>query len=490
MRPRKYCLNLLFSGNKFSQFQLKRNALRCFLITNNFYSTSKWHVLNEYSYLQLARFFFDIKDFFQSVNYQKLALNEAKSIDSVDKHNNTVNEFARILKAIDIERKNNLIPDEIYQKIFTESFNINLPKISTQKIDIYLESDNFFRINSPETQIFRPFLEEFRSSNNLESSSSEEGTKWLDLLEKVNSKNKDHSFQLTMTNSIREKNNFKLFDCRVLEEKNQLFNKKERFSYVGEPILIFVEFDNPLKIVLDLKYIKVLYEFETLSGVCEKNINFYHDKQSEYLDVPMEKMQIAQLSTGNVCILKIVPKISGKLKIIGVQWHLMKMNSRFIFDFRGKKMKDGVNYEKNLKNVFDILPKSSDLNIFLENFEDTIYFGEIKTLQIKLKNSGPQQIKKVLLSTSHPHFFGFSCKKIEDFELDSGESKGLSLFLRGSFLQKTEIKLLFKYVLEDNVHKSVRIILPIRVLPSFNFTAYGYQLANEYLVNLQVNILF
>ena len=109
---------------------------------------------------------------------------------------------------------------------------------------------------------------------------------------------------------------------------------------------------------------------------------------------------------------------------------------------------------------------------------------------MKLKNSGPQQIKKVLLSTSHPHFFGFSCKKIEDFELDCGESKGLSLFLRGSFHQKTEIKLLFKFILEDNVHKSVRIVLPIRVLPSFNFTAYGYQLANEYLVNLQVYLNF
>jgi len=390
-----------------------------------------------------------------------MALNEARSLDSVDKHNNIVNEFARILKAIDIDRKNNSLSEDIYIKIFTETDNINLPRIVTQKIDIFLDTDNLFRVNAPENHLLKPFLDEYKA-NVVES--GDDGVKWLELLEKVNSKNKDHSFQLNMTNSVREKNNFKLFDCKFLEEKNQLFNKKERFCYVGDTIYLVVEFENPLKILLDLKHIKALYEFEPLSGIPEKSMNMSSEKQSEYLELSMEKMQIQQLSNRNICFLKLVPKIPGKLKIMGLQWHLMKMNSRFIFDFKGKKLKDGLNYDKNLKNVFEILPKTSHLEVFVENFEETIYFGEIKTLQFRLKNSGAQKTKKLMLSTSHPHFFGFSCKKIEELELDSGETKILSLFIRGSFLQKTEIKMLFKYVLEENVHKTVRIILPIRVL--------------------------
>ena len=291
-----------------------------------------------------------------------MALNEARSLDSVDKHNNIVNEFARILKAIDIDRKNNSLSEDIYIKIFTETDNINLPRIVTQKIDIFLDTDNLFRVNAPENHLLKPFLDEYKA-NVVES--GDDGVKWLELLEKVNSKNKDHSFQLNMTNSVREKNNFKLFDCKFLEEKNQLFNKKERFCYVGDTIYLVVEFENPLKILLDLKHIKALYEFEPLSGIPEKSMNMSSEKQSEYLELSMEKMQIQHLSNRNICFLKLVPKIPGKLKIMGLQWHLMKMNSRFIFDFKGKKLKDGLNYDKNLKNVFEILTKTSHLEVFV-----------------------------------------------------------------------------------------------------------------------------
>lgn len=439
---------------------MKKNALRCFLITNTYYSSAKWHILNEYSYLQLARFFFDIKDFFQSVIFQKLALNEAKSIDSVDKHNNIVNEFARILKTIDNERKNKGISEEYYIKIFSESENINLPRVPTKKIDIFLESDNLFRVNIQENHLMKSFSDEL-------SFNMEDNVKWIELLEKINSKNKNPEFQMNILSSIREKSNFRLFDSRYIEEKNKLFNKKERFCYVGDTIFIVFEFENPLKIQLEVKNILPLYEFEPISGNLERNSNFFNEKASEYFDISIEKMMITPLSLGNQCFLKIVPKIPGKLKILGIQWTLFKMSSRYLFDFKGKKLKDGVSYDKNLKNVFEIFPRTSNLLISIEDFEETIYFGEIKTLNFRIKNSGAQKIKKLFLSTSHPHFFGFSCKKLEDCELDGGESKTLSLFIRGSFLQKTEIRLLFKYILEENFHKNLRIVLPIKVIRFF-----------------------
>lgn len=412
--------------------------------------------------MQLARFFFDIKDYFQSVVYQKLALNEAKSLDSVDKHNNIVNEFARILKTIDTEKKSNLISEELYRKIFNDSQTIFLPKLVISKIDIFLESDQSSLINSLENYNLFVYADLYKS-NTSEINLNDQNTKWVDLLEKINSKNKSPNFQLNMISSIREKNNFKLYDCRFLEEKNQLFNKKERFCYVGDIICIILEFENPLKILLDIKNIKPLYEFEPLSGIAERNISEEKHQKSEYLEFTLEKIQIAQLSQSNKCFLKIVPKIPGKLKFIGVQWTLFKMKTQIFFDFKGKKLKDGKNYDKNLKNIFEIFPKSSNLKINIENFEDTIYFGEIRQLHLSMLNDGANKIKKLILATSHPNFFGFSCKKFEDLELDPGETKHLNLFLRGSYLQKSEIKLLFKYILEENIHKTIRIILPLKV---------------------------
>lgn len=485
VRSRKYCLNLLFAGNKFSQYGFKKNALRCFLITNSYYSTTKWHILNEYSYLQLARFFFDVKNYYKSVVYQKYALNEAKSLDSIDKHNNIVNEFARILKTIDLEKKNNLITEDFYQKIFEDSENIYLPKLFLDKVDIFLDNDNCFRINSIEDKTMTSYAD-FYNSNSLDLDGNDSNnTKWSDLLEKINIKNKDHHYQMNMLSSIREKNNFRLYDCRFLERKNQLFNKKERFCFVGDVIFIVLEFENPLKILLDIKNIKPLYEFEPLSGNPEKNISMKKEESSEYLDIFMEKIEIPQLTQGKKCLLKIIPKIPGKLKVIGVQWNLFKMKTQIFFDFKGKKMKDGIKYDKNLKNIFEIFPNSSNLKINVDNFEENIYFGEIKKLNLTMKNDGAQKIKKLFLATSHPNFFGFSCKKFEDFEFNPGEVKVLTMMIRGSNLQKSEIKLLFKYILEENVHKTIRIILPLKVifcLPIYNKKRFSLPSISQHMV--------
>ena len=92
--------------------------------------------------------------------------------------------------------------------------------------------------------------------------------------------------------------------------------------------------------------------------------------------------------------------------------------------------------------------------INIENFEENIYFGEIKNLRLLIKNTGSHLIKRMFIATSHPHYFGFSCKRIEDGEIEAGVNKMISLAVRGSFLQKTEIKVPFKYVLEENIHKT------------------------------------
>ena len=416
-----------------------------------------------------------------------MALNEAKSGDSVDKHNNVVNEFARILKAIEIERKNAGISKENYERIYKENeVFIKLPRINAKKIDIFEENDKVFIGNLTENPVFKLFCEENAKENE---ENCEENVKWSDLLEKINGKNKEKGFLMNLTQNIKEKANFRLFDCKTLEEKNQIYNRKDRFSYVGETIYIGIEFENPLKIGLDLKNIEVLYEFEPISGNIEKNsekneeINDkneeiyekneknneiigkntnFPDKISDFVEISSENLQISPLSSQNECFLQIKAKIPGKLKVIGLKWTIFKMTSRFLFDFKGKKLKDGLNHDKNLKNSFEILPNSSILHVFVENWLENLYFGEISQVKLTLKNAGNEKISKIFIANSHPNFLGFSCKKL-DFELKSGEIKVVSFVIRGSFVKKTEIKILIKYIVDENIHKNIRILLPIKV---------------------------
>lgn len=319
---RKYCLNLLFAGNKYNQLTFKKNALRCILITNGFYTDTKWHIINEYSYLQLARFFSDIKDYFQSLKYQKFALNEARSQDSIDKHNNIINELGKIMKNLENDKKNNIFTEETFLKILNDSGKTFLPRVNVDSIDIAVESDKYFIKNERKLDFSELYCK--IKKKNFES----DDPTWLDLSELINSRNKDAQNQLNMTNHMREKNIMRLYDSFSLEEKNQLFNRKERFCYVDEPIYVVCYFDNPLKISLELKNIRLLYEFES---------NDIMGNVSELVNVSIEKMTLNALSNQNQCILKIVPFSTGKLKLIGIEWIVFKINTQYIFNFKGKK---------------------------------------------------------------------------------------------------------------------------------------------------------
>lgn len=384
------------------------------LLTIPFYNETKWHVINEYSLLLISKLFTDIKLYSKSLVYQKLALNEAKSQDSIEKSNNILHELSKSLKNLEIDRKNGVFSEIDYQKILNESGRIFLPRINEETVDIMLESDKYSFKNEKKTIYLQPIAKLLKSKT-----VNEDSFKWIELFESTSSKIKDPKYQLSMSNNLRDKTIMRLYDAHSLEEKNQLFNRKERYCYVEEVIYVVFTFENPLKVSLDLKNIKLIYEFDNDDLIREP---------TELIEYKNEKITINQQSNDIDFVLKVIPKATGKLKIIGLEWNIFTLNTQNNFSFRGRKMKDGKSHEKNLKNVFEVLPKSSNLLITLINYEEEIYFHEIKTLKIELHNSGSQIIEKIFFTISHPSFFGFAFKELDCCPLASDQSQKVTNF--------------------------------------------------------------
>lgn len=371
------------------------------LLTNPFYNDTKWHVINEYSLLSISRLFTDIKLYSQSLVFQKFALNEAKSLDSIEKSNNILHELSKSLKYLENDRKNGILSESDHQKILNESGRIFLPRINEETVDIILEFDKYFLKNEKKINYLKPIAKLLKSQIK---PANEDGLKWIELFESTNSKIKDPKYQLSMSNNLRDKTIMRLYDTHSLEEKNQLFNRKERYCYVEEGIYVVFTFENPLKVSLDLKNIKLIYQFDNDDLIREP---------TELIEYKNEKITINQQSNDIEFSLKIIPKATGKLKIIGLEWNIFSLNTQNNFSFIGRKLKDGKSYEKNLKNIFEVLPKCSNLLITFINYEEEIYFQEIRSLNLDLQNSGSQIIEKIFLTTSHPSFFGFAFKELD-----------------------------------------------------------------------------
>ncbi len=75
--------------------------------------------------------------------------------------------------------------------------------------------------------------------------------------------------------------------------------------------------------------------------------------------------------------------------------------------------------EKNHKNVIEVEEPSSKLEIFFEDYDPKIFFGQIKKLKIILKNVGKNTIKKILFTNSNAQLFGHA---LEEINCDLGEN--------------------------------------------------------------------
>ena len=128
----------------------------------------------------------------------------------------------------------------------------------------------------------------------------------------------------------------------------------------------------------------------------------------ELVETETKELQISNNSKDVRCVLLIKPKVQGFLRVSGITWDLMGLPIKYFFDLKGKKNKDGQTFEDNLKNCFEIVANTTKMTYAVENYEENVYYGEIRPFYLVLKNEGIDRIDKVLISTSASHIFGFN----------------------------------------------------------------------------------
>ena len=151
----------------------------------------------------------------------------------------------------------------------------------------------------------------------------------------------------------------------------------------------------------------------------ESDILSAFEEAEQPVKLMTEDIKLNALKSSEV-FLKIKPLKPGNLLIKGLKWEFLNLESFYHFDFKGKILKDGKTFEKNLKNQLTVLPNDTKMEINFKNYDENIMFGECKQQEISFVNKGTSKISQIIIATSHSQIFGFQTKVI-DLNLEVGE---------------------------------------------------------------------
>lgn len=118
--------------------------------------------------------------------------------------------------------------------------------------------------------------------------------------------------------------------------------------------------------------------------------------------------------------MKLVPSCPGFLVVKGLQWKVFKIPVVFEFDVKGKLMADAKTRFNNFSNRIQIMESTGKLSVRAINFEESICFGEIKTLKFELMNEGTSALTGIRLMFSEPYIYGMSHLDLEGVTIAPG----------------------------------------------------------------------
>ncbi|PRP88533.1 hypothetical protein PROFUN_02944 [Planoprotostelium fungivorum] len=276
-----------------------------------------------------------------------------------------------------------------------------------------------------------------------------------------------------------------------------------RLAVLGEPVYVEIELQNPLQIPLQFTQMKL-------------NATHKGETDGEGVEVPFSTTQFDLLLTPNECTKTrfcITPLAEGELHISSIDYVLcstipgtqnIELPKRRLNNTHQEKR--GIFYENNTDLTLRVTSSMPLLDVHVEDFPVAMVQGQVRCLQMLLKNSGKSALKNVRCKFLYPAFFHFgeierqtedgSLVKLQVEKLEPGEEISLPLWVRAHKVGNFSFHFLFSYqpVVNNSAMKNRfhRFTKQMKVLPSIKVSAtssVSYSSLNAYLLNLEVTNL-
>ncbi|KAI7991474.1 Trafficking protein particle complex subunit 8 [Camellia lanceoleosa] len=227
-----------------------------------------------------------------------------------------------------------------------------------------------------------------------------------------------------------------------LEPRAKLLSKKLKESNVcvaGEAIKVEIGFKNPLQILISISSVSLICEHSARSDEIEVDPNStttenQNDDQfrklatsgvcsSEMSSFTVSEVDIS-LGGGETLLaqLTVTPRLEGTLKIVGVRWKLSGSVAGF-YDFNSDLVKKKVAKKRrkttqpttdNLEFlVIKTLPK---LEGCIRHLPKTVYAGDLRHLDLVLRNPFETSVKSIKMKINHPRFLSIGNQEVMDME--------------------------------------------------------------------------
>ncbi|MQL72415.1 hypothetical protein Taro_004755 [Colocasia esculenta] len=427
---RKYGFHLVLAGNRYYISEEKKHAIRTYQSALSVYKGNSWSYINDHVHFNMGRWYAFLDMFDAAIEHMLEVL--ACSHQSMATQELFLGDFLRIVKSVGKKLE---VP------------KLQLPHIDMSSLKIIFEDHRTYASSSAVDvgESLWQTLEEDMVPTTFTIKSN-----WLESSRKL----------------------------RPLKKYNDA-----SICVIGEPIKVYLEFTNPLKISLSVSDVSLICELSTSSAGSEvdENASATGAQGNVLLSGPSDNRELKSddssfdLSKINFVLgsaetrrveLDVTPKIQGFLKIVGVRWMFADSvvgycnfntdikrkhgKARVIEDSSGSSLcfivvKVHVSFIPFLPLYFvgdhgptlrvyvQGLPK---LEGYIHDLPKKTYAGDLRLLMLELQNQSEYSVKNLKMKISHPRFLtpgssdnmnlkypGCLEKQIDSKRMDVKESK-------------------------------------------------------------------
>ncbi|XAR64788.1 hypothetical protein NMG60_11008624 [Bertholletia excelsa] len=214
--------------------------------------------------------------------------------------------------------------------------------------------------------------------------------------------------------------------------------KESNVCVAGEAIKVQIGFKNPLQIPISISCVSLICEHSARSEEVEAAANSLSTENSNddqcsknvpgecSSEVPAFAVSEVDISLGGsetlLVHLTVTPRLEGKLKIVGVRWKLSgSVSGYYHFDFDSVKKKAAKKSRKAKRLTADnleflVIKSLPKLEGSIHHLPKTVYAGDLRRLQLVLRNQSEISVKNVKVKISHPRFLSIGNKEVMDME--------------------------------------------------------------------------
>ncbi|XP_052200322.1 uncharacterized protein LOC127806829 isoform X2 [Diospyros lotus] len=225
-----------------------------------------------------------------------------------------------------------------------------------------------------------------------------------------------------------------------LESQPKLISQKyeSNICVAGEEIKVEIGFKNPLQIPISISTVSLICEHSARSDETEADTNNLtgnrNDDQFRNMassgdcssEMPSFSVSEVDISLGggetDLAQLTVTPRLEGTLKIVGVRWKLSGLIGGFYnFDSDLAKKKITKKRRKNKRSTTDnlefiVIKTLPKLEGFIRHLPKTVYAGDLRHLDLVLRNPLEISVKNMKLKIHHPRFLSIGDKEVMDME--------------------------------------------------------------------------